>query len=60
MSGASSFKFVLLPPPSNTTLDWAKRLAEILLNGLFAGYLYLPVNDRTCAHRDSIKPKQRP
>ena len=30
MSGANSFKFVLLPPQSDTTRDWAKRLAEIL------------------------------
>jgi len=30
MSGASSFKFVLLPPQSETTRDWAKRLAEIV------------------------------
>ena len=29
MSGANSFKFVLLPPQSDTTRDWAKRLAEI-------------------------------
>jgi hypothetical protein len=28
MSGANSFKFVLLPPQSDTTRDWAKRLAE--------------------------------
>src|ERR1700674_4536454 len=30
MSGANSFKFVLLPPQSETTRDWAKRLAEIV------------------------------
>ena len=30
MSGANSFKFVLLPPQSDTTRDWAKRLAKIL------------------------------
>ena len=30
MSGANSFKFVLLPPQSDTTRDWAKRLAEIV------------------------------
>jgi phosphoglycerate dehydrogenase-like enzyme len=27
MSGANSFKFVMLPPQSDTTRDWAKRLA---------------------------------
>jgi hypothetical protein len=31
MSGANSFKFVLLPPQSDTTRHWAKRLAEIVL-----------------------------
>ena len=30
MSGANSFKFVLLPPQSDITRDWAKRLAEIV------------------------------
>jgi phosphoglycerate dehydrogenase-like enzyme len=30
MSGANSFKFVLLPPQSDTTRDWAKRLAEMV------------------------------
>jgi hypothetical protein len=30
MSGTNSFKFVLLPPQSVTTRDWAKRLAEIV------------------------------
>jgi D-isomer specific 2-hydroxyacid dehydrogenase, NAD binding domain len=30
MSGANSFKFVLLPPQTDTTRDWAKRLAEIV------------------------------
>src|SRR5690348_11435981 len=30
MPGANSFKFVLLPPQSDTTRDWAKRLAEIV------------------------------
>jgi len=30
MSGANSFKFVLLPPQSDTTRDWAKRLGEIV------------------------------
>jgi phosphoglycerate dehydrogenase-like enzyme len=30
MSGANSFKFVLLPPQSDTTRGWAKRLAEIV------------------------------
>jgi hypothetical protein len=30
MSGANSFKFVLLPPQSDTTRDWAKRLAKIV------------------------------
>ena len=30
MSGADAFKFVLLPPQSETTRDWAKRLAEIV------------------------------
>lgn len=30
MSGANSFKFILLPPQSETTRDWAKRLAEIV------------------------------
>src|ERR1700726_1352605 len=30
MSGANSFKFVLLPPQSDTTRDWAKRLREIV------------------------------
>ena len=30
MSGANSFKFVLLPPQSDTTRDWAKRLAETM------------------------------
>jgi phosphoglycerate dehydrogenase-like enzyme len=30
MSGPHSFKFVLLPPQSKTTRDWAKRLAEIV------------------------------
>ena len=30
MSGSNSFKFVLLPPQSDTTRDWAKRLAEIV------------------------------
>jgi phosphoglycerate dehydrogenase-like enzyme len=30
MSGANSFKFVLLPPQSNTTREWAKRLGEIV------------------------------
>jgi hypothetical protein len=28
--GANSFKFVLLPPQSDTTRDWAKRLAEMV------------------------------
>jgi phosphoglycerate dehydrogenase-like enzyme len=28
MSGANSFKFVLLPPQSDITRDWGKRLAE--------------------------------
>jgi hypothetical protein len=28
MSAANSFKFVLLPPQSDTTRDWAKRLAK--------------------------------
>ena len=28
MAGANSFKFVLLPPQSDITRDWAKRLAE--------------------------------
>jgi len=28
MSGANSFKFVLLPPQTDTTRDWGKRLAE--------------------------------
>jgi phosphoglycerate dehydrogenase-like enzyme len=31
MSDANSFKFVLLPPQSETTRDWAKRLAENVL-----------------------------
>jgi len=30
MSSANSFKFVMLPPQSDTTRDWAKRLAEIV------------------------------
>jgi phosphoglycerate dehydrogenase-like enzyme len=30
MSGANSFKFVLLTPQSDTTRDWAKRLGEIV------------------------------
>jgi len=30
MSGANSFKFVLLPLQSETTRDWANRLAEIV------------------------------
>ena len=30
MSGANSFKFVLLPPQSDTTRDWAEHLAEIV------------------------------
>ena len=30
MSGANSFKFILLPPQSETTRDWAKRLAEMV------------------------------
>ena len=30
MSGANAFKFVLLPPQSDTTRDWAKRLAEMV------------------------------
>jgi phosphoglycerate dehydrogenase-like enzyme len=30
MSGPNSFKFVLLPPQSETTRDWANRLAEIV------------------------------
>jgi hypothetical protein len=30
MSGANSFKLVLLPPQSDTTRDWAKRLAEMV------------------------------
>jgi hypothetical protein len=30
ISGANSFKFVLLPPQTDTTRDWAKRLAEIV------------------------------
>jgi len=30
MSGANSFKFVLLPPQSDTTRDWAKRLADMV------------------------------
>jgi hypothetical protein len=30
MSGANSFKFVLLPLQSDTTRDWANRLAEIV------------------------------
>ena len=30
MPGANSFKFLLLPPQSDTTRDWAKRLAEIV------------------------------
>jgi phosphoglycerate dehydrogenase-like enzyme len=28
MSGVNSFKFVMLPPQTHTTRDWAKRLAE--------------------------------
>jgi phosphoglycerate dehydrogenase-like enzyme len=28
MSGVNSFKFVMLPPQTDTTRDWAKRLAE--------------------------------
>jgi phosphoglycerate dehydrogenase-like enzyme len=28
MSGAKSFKFVMLPPQSDTTRDWGKRLVE--------------------------------
>lgn len=28
MSGANSFKFVMLPPQTDTTRDWGKRLAE--------------------------------
>jgi phosphoglycerate dehydrogenase-like enzyme len=28
MSGANSFKFVMLPPQSDTTRDWGKRLAD--------------------------------
>ena len=28
MAGANSFKFVMLPPQSDTTRDWGKRLAE--------------------------------
>jgi hypothetical protein len=30
MSGANSFKFVLLPPQSDRPRDWATRLAEIV------------------------------
>src|ERR1700745_2869171 len=30
MSGSNSFKFVMLPPQSNTTRDWAKRLADMV------------------------------
>ena len=30
MLSANSFKFVLLPPQSDTTRDWAKHLAEIV------------------------------
>ena len=30
MSGANSFKFVMLPAQSETTRDWAKRLAEVV------------------------------
>ena len=30
MSGGNSFKFVPLPPQSDTTRDWAKRLAKIV------------------------------
>jgi phosphoglycerate dehydrogenase-like enzyme len=30
MSGANVFKFVLLPPQTETTRDWAARLAEIV------------------------------
>ena len=30
MSGANPFKFVMLPPQSETTRDWAKRLAEVV------------------------------
>ena len=28
MSGANSFKFVMLPPQTDTTRDWARRLAD--------------------------------
>ena len=38
MSGANSFKFVLLPPQSDTTRDWAKRLAEIVPEALASGH----------------------
>src|SRR6266566_4877840 len=30
MSGSNSFKFVMLPPQSSTTRDWAKRLADMV------------------------------
>jgi len=30
MSGANSFKFVMLPPHSDTTRDWGKRLAAMV------------------------------
>jgi hypothetical protein len=30
VSGANSFKFVMLPPQLDTTRDWAKRLAEVV------------------------------
>jgi phosphoglycerate dehydrogenase-like enzyme len=33
MSGANSFKFVMLPPQSETTRGWAKRLAEAVPQG---------------------------
>src|SRR5438477_11361712 len=30
MSGANSFKFVMLPPQTATTRDWGRRLAEMV------------------------------
>ena len=30
MSGANSFKFVMLPPQTDTTRDWGRRLAELV------------------------------
>ena len=30
MSGANTFKFLMLPPQSETTRGWGKRLAEAL------------------------------